>query len=103
MVMVSHLLTFVQGHSDSTFSNFFFLRTARPIEGKFHMEPRWIREMKVSTTGICHMTKTAATPTYGKNLLNSSSLEPKGRCHWILVCGISYLSTSKFIQMMSLD
>ena len=32
-------LTVIQGHSDSTFSNFFFSETARPIEAKFHMEP----------------------------------------------------------------
>ena len=34
-----HLLTLVQGHSDSTFSIFFFLETAKPIEGKFQMKP----------------------------------------------------------------
>ena len=33
-----HLLTLVQGHSDSTFSNFFFLETAWPIEDKFYVE-----------------------------------------------------------------
>ena len=36
-----HSLTFFQGHSDSTFSNFFCSETARPIEAKFHMEPPW--------------------------------------------------------------
>ena len=36
-----HSLTFVQGHSDSTFSNFFCSETARPIEAKFHMKPPW--------------------------------------------------------------
>ena len=30
-----HSLTLVQGHSDSTFSNFFFLETTRPIEANF--------------------------------------------------------------------
>ena len=30
-----HSLTFVEGHSDSTFSNFFSLETAKPIEAKF--------------------------------------------------------------------
>ena len=34
-----HPLTFIQGNSDSTFSNFFSLETARPIEAKFHAEP----------------------------------------------------------------
>ena len=35
------LLTFVQGHSDSTFSNFFTSETARRAEAKFHMGPPW--------------------------------------------------------------
>ena len=34
-----HSLNFVQGHTDSTFSNFFCSETARPIAAKFHMEP----------------------------------------------------------------
>ena len=36
-----HPFTLVQGHSDSTFSNFFSLETARSIEAKFHVEPPW--------------------------------------------------------------
>ena len=36
-----HSLTLVQGHSDSTFSTFFSLGTARQIEAKFHVEPPW--------------------------------------------------------------
>ena len=36
-----HSLTLIQGHSDSTFSNFFFLETAWPIEAKFYVEPPW--------------------------------------------------------------
>ena len=35
-----HSLTLDQGYSDSTFSNFFSLETARPIEVKFDVEPR---------------------------------------------------------------
>ena len=42
-----HSLTLVQGHSDSTFSNFFFLETAWPIEAKFYVEPPWDRGTKV--------------------------------------------------------
>ena len=42
-----HSLTLVQGHSGSTFLNFFFLETACLIEVKFHMEPPWDRGMKV--------------------------------------------------------
>ena len=33
-----HSLTFVQGHSDSTFSNFFLLETAWPIEATFQVD-----------------------------------------------------------------
>ena len=41
-----HSLTLVQGHSDSTFSNFFSLEFARPIEVKFNMAPPWDGELK---------------------------------------------------------
>ena len=74
-----HSLTLVQSHSDSTFSNFFFLETAWPIEAKFYMEPPWDGRMKVYTTGPSHMTKMAVMFIYGENLKNSSSPEPKGR------------------------
>ena len=63
-----HSLTLVQGHSDSTFSNFFFLETAKPIEAKFHVEPPWDKGMKVSSNGPGHMTKMATMPMYGENL-----------------------------------
>ena len=36
-----HSLILVQGHPDSTFSNFFFLETAWPIKAKFYVEPPW--------------------------------------------------------------
>ena len=36
-----HSLTFIQGHSDSIFSNFVCSETARPIEAKFHVQPPW--------------------------------------------------------------
>ena len=41
-----HSLTLVQGHSNSTFSNFFSRETARAIEAKFHVEPQWDRGTK---------------------------------------------------------
>ena len=63
-----HSMTFVKGHSDSTFSNFFSIETARLTEAKFHVEPPWDEGMKVSTSGLCHMTKMATMPIYGKNL-----------------------------------
>ena len=63
-----HLLTLIQGHSDSTFSNIFSLETPRPIEAKFHMEPPWDGGIKVSTNGLSHMTKMAIMSIYRKNL-----------------------------------
>ena len=67
--------------------HFLFLKTARPIEAKFYVEP----------TVLGHMTKMSALPIHGKNLIKSSSLEPKGRWPWKLVCSIRYSSTIKFI------
>ena len=75
----SHSLTFVQDHSDSTFSNFFSLETARRTEAKFHVELPWDEVMKVSTDGLCHTIKMAAMFIYSRNLNKSSPLEPKGR------------------------
>ena len=54
-----HLLTFVEGHSDSTFSNVFSLGTTRSIEAKFYVAPPWDEGMKVNTNGLCHMIKMA--------------------------------------------
>ena len=63
-----HSLTLVQGHSDSHFSNFYSLETARPIETKFHVEFPWDGGMKICSNGPGHMTNMAAMPIYGKNL-----------------------------------
>ena len=94
-----HSLTLVQGHSDSTFSNFFSWETARPIEAKFYVESQWNGGTKVYSNGPGHMTKMAI---YGKNMKNSSSLEPICRWPWKFVCSIGYSSTTKFVQMMTL-
>ena len=62
-----HLLTLVQGHSDSTFLNFFTLETAGPIETKFNVDHPWDRWMKMCSNGPGHiLTKMAAMPIYGK-------------------------------------
>ena len=61
-------MTFVEGHSDSTFSNFFSLETARPIEANIYVEPPWGEGMKMNTNGLCRMTKVAALLIYCKNL-----------------------------------
>ena len=55
-------------HSDSTFSNFFSLETARPIETKFHVDHPRDGGTKICSNGPGHMIKVAATPIYGKTL-----------------------------------
>ena len=59
-----HSLTLVQGHSDSTFSNFFSLETAGPFEAKFHVKLPWDEKMKECSNGPGHMTSMAAMPIY---------------------------------------
>ena len=73
-----HSMTLVQGHSDSTFANFFFLETAGPVEAKFHVEPSWDKRTNIYSNGLGQMTNMAAMPIYVKNVKKSSSLEPKG-------------------------
>ena len=63
-------MTLVRGHSDSKFGNFFSLETTEPIEAKFHEDPPWDGEAKVSSNGLGHMANMAAMPIYGKNLKN---------------------------------
>ena len=61
--------TFIDlGHSDSTFSNFFSLETARPIEAKFCAELPGDGRVKICSNGPGHMTNMAAMPIDGKNL-----------------------------------
>ena len=93
-----HSLTFVQGCSDSTFSNFFLLETPRLIEARFRVEPPLDGGMKVNTVGLCHMTRMAAMSVYGK-----SSLEPKDWWPWNLVCGIGYSNFVVLIVLFFID
>ena len=72
-----HSLTLVQSHSDSTFSNCFFLETIRLIESKFHVEPPKDGEPKMCSNGLGHMTNMAAMLI--ENHKKCTSLEPKGR------------------------
>ena len=96
-----HSLTFVQGVSDSTFSNFFYLETARPIEAKFPVEPPWNGIMKVSTNGLCHIPKWLPCPYMVKNfknlLLSNQKADDLESWYAELVS-----STTKFVQMMTL-
>ena len=63
-----HSVTLVQGHSDSTFVNFFSLETTKPIEAKFHVEPPCDGGTKICSNGPSHMTNMATMPIYGKNI-----------------------------------
>ena len=72
-----HSLTLVQGHSDSTFSNYFFSwESTMPIEAKFHVEPQRDRRTKVCSNGPGHITKMATMPIYGKKIFLSKTKRP---------------------------
>ena len=64
-----HLLTFVQGHSDSIFSNLFSSNNTRPFEAKFHMESPWDVGMKMFSNVLGHMTKMASESFGTKRLV----------------------------------
>ena len=51
-----------------TFSNFFSLEIARPVEAKFHVEPPWDGGITACSNGPGHMTSMTAMPIYGKSL-----------------------------------
>ena len=50
-------------------TNILSSETTGPIKAKFHTDPQWAEEMKVSSPHQGHMTKMAATPIYDKNTL----------------------------------
>ena len=97
-----HSLTFVQGLSDSTFSNFFSSKNTRLFEAKFHMEPPWDVGLKMCSNILGHMTKMASRPIYGKNLQKSPSAEPRCRWPWNLDFSNRYSGTTRFVQMITL-
>ena len=73
---MSRSLAFIQGHSDSTFSNFFRSETAKPIEAKFHMEASW--DVGNKNLFKCSRSHNRHMPIYGEKLQKSSSLEQRG-------------------------
>ena len=85
----------------SVFSNI-FSETTEPFEAIFHVESQWDGGMKVCSNGPGRMTKIAAMPIYRKNFKKSSSPEQNGWWPWNLVCSTVCMSTTKFIQMMTL-
>ena len=66
------------------------------------MKTTYDRLGKIDKNCSGHMTKMATTPIYGKNLLISSSLEPKGQRVCDLVCSIGDVDPTRFAQMMNL-
>ena len=64
------------------------------------MEPPWDVGMKVCLKDPGHMTNMAAMPVYGKNLKN---LLLRNQRPWNLERSIRCTSTTKFVQMMTLD
>ena len=77
-----HSVSFVQGHSDSTFANFFSLEKGKPFEAKFHVEPPGDGGTKVCSNGPGHMTNMATTPYMLKTLKKSSFSGTKNRWPW---------------------
>ena len=60
---VAHILV------PSIYVNIVFSQTVGPIELKFHVKTPYDKSAKIYTKHFGHMTKMAATPIYGKNLL----------------------------------
>ena len=58
--------------------------------------------MKIYTNELGYMTNMATMPIYGKNLKKSSTPETIGWWPWNLVCSISYASTTKVVQIVTL-
>ena len=96
-----HSLPLVQGHSDSTFSNFFSLETAGPIEAKFHVAPPWDRGMNGYSNGPGHMTNMLPCPYMVKafKIFLSGTNRPM-----TLKVGMQHRVNEyyKFVQMMTL-
>ena len=88
-----HSMTFVQGLSDSTFSNFFSSKYSGPFEAKFQMGCWDENLFKCSGSHVQDCFKAI----YSKNLQKSSASEPRGRWPWNLVYSIVYTSSTKRI------
>ena len=89
-----HSLTLVQGHSDSTFSNFFFLETVWPIEAKLYVEPpvEWTTDSRSWDTHIYYtvyqmkdVSKSIHAPVTSKYLVQmyeTCFFSPEAKAHW---------------------
>ena len=59
-----HSLTLVQGHSDSTFSNYFSLETAKPTEAKFQVVLSRDGELNICSKRPGHMINMATSKIF---------------------------------------
>ena len=59
----------------SIYSNIVFSQTIGPIELKSHVKTPYDKLAKICTKYFGHMTKMAATPIFGKNLLKNLLLQ----------------------------
>ena len=85
-----HSLTFVQGHSDSTFSNFFAQKALGRLKPTFIWSLYVMWGMKMCSNVPGHMTM----PIHGEKLKKISFSEPRGWWPWNLVYSIGYSSTT---------
>ena len=83
--------------SDSIFLNFISSITIRQMWSLLGMGDRKLVQM-VQVTWL----RWPPCPYMVKTFKISSSLEPKGKCHWNLVCSIEYSRTTKYVQIMPL-
>ena len=83
--------------------NDFSSETHGQIFFKFHVEPSVTGGLKICSDGHSPLSKMAAMPMYGKHTWKSSSPEPRKLYSWILVYGIVYSRSTKFVQMMLID
>ena len=98
-----HSTTFVQDHSDSTFSNkLLFFKIHHATESKFHMEPPWDDGNENLFKSSGSYSQDVLQAHRWKNLQKSPYSEPRGRWPWTLVYSIGYSSTSNFVQTMTL-
>ena len=72
-----------EGHSDSTFSNFFSLETAGPIKAKFHVEPPWDGGTKDCSNGPPYPYMVKTLKIFFSGTKRPMTLKV-GMQHWIL-------------------
>ena len=100
-----HSLSFVQYHSDSTFSNF-SLKKHQAVEATFQMEPpRDVGNETLFKYSGSHDQDGFQAHIWGVGggeLKKSPSSVPRGRWPWNFVYRCSSTCTSKFVQMMTM-